>query len=138
MSRTCEFLVTSGALEQREACVVAVCVDVNGEVLRQRERLAAFVARVLRSYTHRAPACHSQLLSWHSTTPTRTPTTPTRPTRLCILTSGTRDLLARKSTSVSVSASWNASFTTAQHCEDIGRSLEFIARRLCSAVFRYR
>jgi len=36
-------------------------------------------------------------LSWHSTTPTRTPTpTPTRPTRLCFLTSIRHTLFPRE------------------------------------------
>ena len=49
-------------------------------------------------------------LSWHSRTPTRTPT-PTRPTRLQSYVSDTRYFLARipARMSVSMSASWNAS-----------------------------
>ena len=48
-----------------------------------------------------------KVISWHCTTPTPT---PTRPTRLYILTSDTRDFLAKKSVSVLVSASWNANY----------------------------
>jgi len=58
--RTCELLVASGAGERVARCtvVVAVRAGVDGEVLRQRERLAALVARVLRAYTR----AHAHLL----------------------------------------------------------------------------
>jgi len=52
--------VASGAGERvaRRTVVVAVRAGVDGEVLRQRERLAALVARVLRAYTR----THAHLL----------------------------------------------------------------------------
>ena len=49
---TCEFLVTNAALDGLSCRILAMRVDVNGEVLRQRERLAALVTRVFRSYKH--------------------------------------------------------------------------------------
>ena len=61
--------------------------------------------------------CRPAPISSHSTLPTPTPIptrthtpTPTRPTRPYILKSDTRDFLARKSVSVSVSAPRNASY----------------------------